>query len=85
MVMAGANVPDMQLLDETLQAIVVKRPRPTAEKPQNLCLDKGYDNPTGRAAVKKHHYIGHIRRIGEEKLSSGKKSIRRAAGSWRER
>lgn len=80
MVMAGANVPDMKLLDETIRSIVVRRPRPTAEKPQNLCLDKGYDNPTGQAAVKKHHYTGHIRRIGEEKLSSGKKSIRRAAG-----
>ena len=34
---------------------------------------KGYDNPTGEAAVEKHHYTGHIRRIGEEKVSQGKK------------
>jgi putative transposase len=84
-VVAGANVPDTKLLDQTIEAIVVDRPKPTQKHPQNLCLDKGYDNPTGKAAVKKHKYIGHIRRIGEEKLSRGKKSIRRVVGSWKER
>lgn len=82
-VVAGANVVDAKLLDPTLEAIVVQRPKPTKKKPQHLCLDKGYDNPTGEAAVEKHHYIGHIRRIGEEKLSQGKKSIRLAAGLWK--
>ncbi|MGH2804043.1 MAG: transposase, partial [Thermoleophilaceae bacterium] len=33
-----------------------------------LCLDKGYDNPTGHAAAEGAGYIPHIRRIGEEKL-----------------
>jgi hypothetical protein len=33
---------------------------PTEVKAQNLYLDKGYDNPTGRAAVEKHNYKGHI-------------------------
>ena len=33
-----------------------------------LCLDKGYDNPTGHQAVAAHGYRGHVRRIGEEKL-----------------
>ena len=31
-----------------------------------LCLDKGYDNPTGHQAVAAHGYRGHVRRIGEE-------------------
>ena len=35
-----------------------------------LCLDKGYDNPTGHEAVAAHGYRGHIRRIGEEKLDA---------------
>ena len=35
---------------------------------QHLCLDKGYDNPTGHQAVAAQGYRGHIRRIGEEKL-----------------
>ncbi len=45
----------------------MKRPTPTEEKPQHLCLDKGYDNPTGHEAAQIHGYTPHIRRIGEEK------------------
>ena len=67
---SGANVPDAPLLALTIEAIVVERPEPTEEEPQNLSLDKGYDNPTGEKAVAAHHYIGHIRRIGEEKLDT---------------
>ena len=46
MVIAGANVVDQKLLEATIEAIVVERPDPE-ELEQNLCLDKGYDNPTG--------------------------------------
>jgi putative transposase len=67
-VVAGANVHDTTLLAQTIDAIVVERPTPTPEQPQHLCLDKGYDNPTGHAAVAEHGYVPHIRRIGEEKL-----------------
>ena len=42
-VAAGANVHDTKLLRATLEAIIVERPVPTEQKPQNLCLDKGYD------------------------------------------
>jgi len=62
----GANVPDCKLLRATIEAIVAERPRPTAKHPQNLCLDKGYDNPTGRNATVEGKYTPHIRRIGEE-------------------
>ena len=65
---SGANRHDTKLLSETLDAVVVERPQPTAENPQHLCLDKAYDNPTGHQAVGEHDYIPHIRRIGEEKL-----------------
>ena len=33
-----------------------------------LCLDKGYDNPTGHGTVAAFQYCPHIRRMGEEKL-----------------
>jgi putative transposase len=66
-VVASANVHDTKLLRQTIEAIVVERPEPTEEAPQHLCLDKGYDNPTGRAAAAQEHYVPHIRRIGEEK------------------
>jgi putative transposase len=48
---AGANVHDTKLLAATLEASVVDRPPPTAEMPQHLCLDKGYDNPPGHETV----------------------------------
>ena len=50
-VVAGANVHDAKLLEATLDAIVVERPQPTEEEPKHLCLDKGYDNPSGRGAA----------------------------------
>jgi hypothetical protein len=64
---AGANVHDTKLLEATIEAIVVKRPEVTEEKPQNLCLDKDYDNPTGRPAAAAKGHTPHIRQIGEEK------------------
>jgi len=67
-VVAAANVHDCKLLEQTIAAIVVERPRPTLRCPQHLCLDKGYDNLTGRAAAASHGHTPHIRRIGEEKL-----------------
>ena len=48
MVVAGANVHDTKLLAMTLDSIVVNRPDTGIE---HLCLDKGYDNPTGHDAV----------------------------------
>ena len=38
----GANVPDQKLVAETLDAIPIERPEPTAQEPHNLCLDKAY-------------------------------------------
>lgn len=74
MVVAAANVHDAKVLEATLEAIVVERSQPTEEAPQHLCLDKGYDNPTGHRAAAAHGFQAHIRRIGEEKLdASGQK------------
>lgn len=81
MVVAGANVHDTKLLKATIDAIVVDRPDPTDESPQHLCLDKGYDNPTGHATAGQENYTPHIRRIGEEKLDE-KKRKRRKARRW---
>lgn len=80
-IVAPANVHDTKLLAQTIEAIVVERPQPRPTRPQHLCLDKAYDNPTGEAAVSKHNYIGHIRRIGEEKtVRKGKKNTSRVVG-----
>jgi len=68
-VVDGANRHDAKLLEAPLEAIVVERPQPTPEQPQHLCLDKGYDNPSGRQAAADAGYVPHIRRIGEEKVA----------------
>jgi putative transposase len=62
---AGANVLERKMLRDTIEAIVVERPEPTAEEPQNLSLDGGYNNPTGRAAAAEAGYIPHIHVGGE--------------------
>lgn len=80
-VIAGANVHDTKLLKATIESIVVERPEPTRKSPQHLCLDKGYDNPTGHQAVADENYLPHIRRIGEEKLDE-KKRKRYPARRW---
>ena len=70
-IVAGANVPDFKLLEETLDAIVVERLVPSEESPQHLCLDKGYDKGgVVEEALHSRGYGPHIRRIGEEKLDS---------------
>lgn len=74
-VISAANRHDMKMLKPTLDNIVVRRPNPTPARPQNLCLDKGYDYPEIRQAVKKKGYIGHIkeRGTGNESCATGRK------------
>jgi putative transposase len=68
------------MLQDTLQAVVVEPPNPTHHR-QHLCLDKGYDNPTGESAALVYGYTPHIRRIGEERLDPrGRKT--RPARRW---
>ena len=69
---AGANVPDAQLLDATIRAIVLERPEPEPGFPQHLCLDKGYDNETGWGACIDHDYDPHIALIRDERPSRPK-------------
>ena len=81
-VVGPANVHDTKLLAATLDAVIVERPQPTAEQPQHLCLDKGYDNPTGRKAAADHQYTPHIRRIGEEKFDPDTAEQKHPARRW---
>jgi putative transposase len=70
-VVAGANVPDMKLAAPTLDALVVERPKPTAEQPQHLCLDAGYDYDLPRFAAEQRGYTAHIRPRGEDRANAG--------------
>jgi putative transposase len=66
-VVDGANRHDMKLVDATLEALMVKRPEPTARQPQHLCLDKGYDYEAVRDTLEAWSYTAHIRHRGEER------------------
>jgi putative transposase len=79
-VVAGANVHDAKLLEATIDAMFIQRPEPD-EIEQHLCLDKGYDNPSGHRAALEAEYIPHIRRIGEERLDAHGRR-RRPARRW---
>lgn len=63
---AGANRHDMKMVRDTIESIVVKRPRPTVKKKQNMCLDKGYDYDEVRDILKEFGFTAHIRSRGEE-------------------
>jgi putative transposase len=82
LVLDGANRHDTKLLQATIEAIVVDRPEPTPEQPQHLCLDKAYDNPTGRAAVAAGRYTPHIRKIGEEKVAAQQRDPAHQPRRW---
>jgi transposase len=62
----GANRHDMKLVRATLERLVVKRPAPTPEPPQGLCLDKAYDYQEVRDILVEFGCTAHIRSRGEE-------------------
>jgi putative transposase len=62
----GANRNDHKMARQTLEHIEVDRPKPTVRKPQNLCLDKGYDYPEVYALAREFTFTAHIRARGEE-------------------
>jgi putative transposase len=66
LVVDGANRHDMKLTEPTLASVVVERPHPSPEHPQNICLDKGYDYPQVRELAEGYGYTVHIRTRGEE-------------------
>jgi len=77
-VLAAANVNDQKLLGETIEAVVIERPKPTSQTPQHLCLDASYDNPTGREAAKAGKYRPHIVPVRKEKRSTKRKRGQKA-------
>jgi putative transposase len=71
----GANRNDMKMVGETLESIPVERPEPTADQPQGMCMDKGYDYEEVRQIVEEFGFTAHIKARGEEA-----KEIKRRAG-----
>jgi putative transposase len=66
---SGANRPDKELLEATLESIPLARPTPTAEQPQHFGGDKAYDDQEVRQTVVDYGYTAHIpyqRRRGQK-------------------
>ncbi len=61
---SGANTHDMKLVEPTLENMMVERPKPTKMRPQNMCLDKGFDFPEIDELVAEWGYTGRIARKG---------------------
>ncbi len=78
---AGANCPDMKMVEETITSIPVERPQPTPDAPQNMCLDKGYDYDETRETVKEFAFTAHIPRK-EADAQKMKKSAGYKARRW---
>ena len=92
LVIEGAQRHDMKLVRSTIQSIVVERPEPTEERPQGMCLDKGYDYDEVRDILREFGFTAHMRARGEEakaiKLEAGFKARRwvvQRAYSWMNR
>ena len=62
----GAHRHDMKLLRPTIECIIIKRPEPTEDHPQGMCLDKGYDYDEVRDILGEFGFTAHIRPRGEE-------------------
>jgi putative transposase len=62
----GANRNDFKMVTATLESIPIERPEPRVEKPQGMCLDKGYDYDEVRALLDTFGFTAHIRARGEE-------------------
>ena len=77
----GANRHDMKLAGPTLKGIVIDRPKPTTEHPQNMCMDKGYDFPEVDELVAEWGYTAHVARRG----GGADRSNRRRIPGCRER
>jgi transposase len=77
----GANVNDFKLVAQTLENVPVRRPRPSLHRPQNLCLDKGYDYQEVRQLLRALRITTHIRSRGEE-AALLRKSKRFKARRW---
>jgi putative transposase len=71
----GANRNDFKMARETITSIPIERLEPTLEKPQGMCLDKGYDYDEVRDLLAEFGFTAHIRARGEEA-----KAIQQEAG-----
>lgn len=76
--MSGANRHDVKLLERTLAALVIRRPK---SQIQHLCADKGYSGKFAEKSMKRRHYIPHVRQRNEE-AKTRKRGRKHPARRW---
>ena len=90
LLLTGANVHDVTMAAKLIDAIIIRRP-PVRTFPQNICLDKGYDDDKLRKHLQRKNLIFHIpykvNRINNIiKRKPGRKKARRwvveRVGAW---
>ena len=81
-VTTAANATDMKTNPAVLDGIVVARPQPSAQQPQHLCEDKGYDFPECREQAAARGYIAHIPRKGTDPRALPSGQRRHPARRW---
>lgn len=74
----GANRHDMKMVRDTIESLVVPRPKPTQKKQQHMCLDAGYDYDEVRETLQEFGFTAHIRSRGEEAQEIRKEAGKRA-------
>jgi putative transposase len=80
-VVSGANTPDGNLLEATLDSLPIERPDPQ-RTPQNLSLDKAYSDAPSAAIVQAHGYDIHVpdRTNAKKNASANRGGAKRAVG-----
>jgi transposase len=71
----GANRHDKKPVEATIDGLAAERPDPTPERPQGMCLDRGYDYDDTRELVQEFGFTARVRARGEEA-----RAIEREAG-----
>jgi putative transposase len=66
LVIAGANVHDVNLALPTLNSMPIRRPQLAPRRKQHLCMDKAYDSNDLRRRVRRRHIVPHVKTRGEE-------------------
>ncbi len=66
MLTEGRGIPLAVTVEGANRHDMIERPQPTEEKPQHLCMDKGYDYLEVRGLMEAWGYTAQIRARGEE-------------------
>lgn len=68
LIVTGANRHDVTQVEALLDNLVIDRPDATADTPQHLCADRGYDGKPAFEIIVVRRYIPHIKPRGEERV-----------------